>query len=193
LSYQLVFTSPSEDTKAVGENVFFADLPTDYKVYAFYYPGALRDPGLEGRLRHLGEQAGKNLFVNIGALDDPQFKRVVSKFSITKYPVIAITAVASLASPTKDHVTTFARLDGKALLDSSEKTVECVQEVFNLFLQGKVADAIGKAKWTERKELLAALGHYFSDALKSLGKFISNHDISFSLTEGKLELKKSGD
>jgi len=193
MSYHLVFTSPAESTKKVGENVFFSNLTKDYKVYAFYYPGASRNPALESALRTLGEQAGNNLFVNIGRLDDPEFDRVTRKFEIKKYPVIIMTAIASLASPTGQDVTTYARLDGDSLFSSAAKTVECAQEIFNLFMQGKIADAISKAKWTQRKELILALAHHFTNAIKSIGEFIGNHDISFSLAEGKLELKKSGD
>lgn len=197
MPYQLVFTSPAEGesaegNKAVGENVFFADLPTDCKVYAFYFSGAMPNPALESKLRDLGQKTGKNLYVNIAGLNDPQLGHVQAKFSIKKYPAIAITALAGLASPAMEHVTTFARLDGEKLFDSPDKTVECVQEVFNLFIQGKVAEAISQAKWAQRKELVAALTRYFTGALKSLGNYIATHDISFALAEGKLDLKKSG-
>ena len=39
MAYKLVFTErPTEGQKDFGENAFLDDLPTDYKVYAFYYP-----------------------------------------------------------------------------------------------------------------------------------------------------------
>jgi hypothetical protein len=67
-----VLTEPKgERTKDVGENVFLDDLSYSYKVYLFYYPSALPNEVLEDRLRRIGEMTGRNLFVNIGRLDDP--------------------------------------------------------------------------------------------------------------------------
>jgi hypothetical protein len=192
MPYDLVFISPPEEKKLVGENVFFANIPADCKVYAFYYPDAMPDRALERGLRELGERTGKNLFVNIGQLDDPQFNHVVDKFAIKTYPVIVVTAEASLGSPAGEFMTAFARLDGKTLLASPEDTVKCVQELFTQFLQGNIAQAISAAKWAQRKEFLASLAGHLTKALKSVAKYIASRDISFSFAVGKLELKKSG-
>jgi len=195
VSYELTFTStlPTENKKDVGKNVFLADLKADYKVFAFYYPGAMPDRNLENKLKTLGESSGKNLFVNVGRLNDPQFDKVTRQFGITKYPVIVLTAIESLASPAQGDLTAYARLDGKHLLSSAEETLKCVEKVFTLFLQGDVKAAIACAKWTQRAELLAWIGGWFMNALKALGKFVADRDISFSLAEGRLELKKSGE
>ena len=67
MSYQLILTERPVDgqiTRDIGENVFLADLPTEYKVYVFYYAGAMGNETLEGRLRALGEIAGKNLLTS---------------------------------------------------------------------------------------------------------------------------------
>jgi hypothetical protein len=192
MSYRLILTErPREGERMVGENVFLDDLPADCKVFLFYYPGQLRNKGLEQRLRELGNITGKNLFVNIGGLNDPRLGEIEKRFAIRKNPVVVVTAIDTLASPADEYLTAYARLDSKHLLDSPDRTIECVQELFNLFIQGKVSKAISRAKWQQRTELLAQIGNFFSDALKGIGDFIAETDISFSFVEGKLELKRS--
>jgi hypothetical protein len=195
MSYQLILAErpvEGEITRDIGENVFLADLPADYKVYAFYYGGAMGNETLEGRLRALGGITGKNLFVNLGRLDDPKFDEIQKRFEIQKFPVVIVTAIGALASPVGEYVTAFARLDSKSLLGSPERTIECVQELFNLFLQENVSEAMSHAKWEQRKELLNGLTSFFAGALKSLKDFIFERDISISVLQGKFELKKHG-
>jgi len=194
MGYQLILAEkPAEGKidKDVGENVFFADLPAEYKVYAFYYGGAMANETLVDRLRTLGELAGKNLFVNLGHLNDPKYDEIQKRFEIQKFPVIIVTAIDALASPAGEYLTAFVRLEGK-LLDSPDRTIECVQELFNLFLQGKVSEAMCHAKWQQRKELLNGLTSFFAGALKSLKEFVFERDISISILTGKFELKKHG-
>jgi len=192
-AFHLSFVSFDEHTKDIGENVFFGDLDLDYKVYAFYYPGAMPNEVLEKGLRNLGEQTGKNLFVNIGRLDDPEYSKIAKAFELRNLPAIVVTAVADLASADNEYLTAYARLDGKNLLKSADKTIQCLQKLFDLFIRGEVSGAIRQAKWRQRVELLAVVGKTFTEGLKSLGSFVADRDISFSLVEGKFELKRSGD
>jgi hypothetical protein len=194
MPFQLVFEEPPGQVaaKAVGENVFFSDLPADCKVFLFYYPGAMPDANLEPKLRALGEHAGTNLFVNIGWLNDPQYGKIVNYFGITKNPVIIMTAIPELASPLGDYATLYARLDSSQLLGSADHTIQCVQELFNLFIQGKVAEAISQAKSAQAKEFLLSVTRSVVGALKSVVGFIADHDVTFSFLGAKLEVKKSG-
>jgi hypothetical protein len=194
MPYQLVFTEPPAAVinRAVGENVFWNDLPADFKVYLFYYAGAMPDEAMEKKLRDLGSATGNNLFVNIGRLDDDQFDKISELFGIRKFPVIVITALGGLAGPEDDYLGAYARLDSEHLLGSPEKTVRCVQELFNLFMQGKVAEAVSQAKGRQRAEMIKWLAGFFKTALASLWDFVAERDISISLTEGKFELKRSG-
>ena len=182
----------SAGSRAVGENVFFNDLPQECKVFLFYYPAAMPDPNLESKLRSLGQRTGTNLFVNIGWLNDPQYDKIVKYFAIQKNPEIVMTAVPDLASPFQDYATIYARLDSTHLLSSPERTLDCVLKLFNLFIQGKVAEAVAEAKSRERKELLLLVTRSIANALKSIGGFVADRDISISLVEGKFELKRSG-
>ena len=80
MPYQLVLREPEEgSSKAVGENIFLANLPANFPVYAFYYPAEMPDSDFEKLLRTLGERTGENLFVNIGRLNDPQFDKISSQ------------------------------------------------------------------------------------------------------------------
>jgi hypothetical protein len=195
MGYSLVLRARSDGepgAKDFGENVFLDDLSADYKVFVFYYPGAMVDEAMENKLKDLGRITGKNVFVNIGRLNDPQLSKIVSQFHIRNYPVVVVTALAGLASPPDEFLSAYARLDSKHLLGSPERTYECVQTIASLFMAGSVAEAVSKAKWTQRTEALKALAHFMSGPLQAIGGFIADRDISVSVAEGKFELKKSG-
>ena len=192
MTFQLVLTEASaENHKDIGENVFFDNLDTDYKVYLFYYPGTMADRALESRLRELGDITGKNLFVNIGRLNDKRHDQIVQRFDVKKYPVIIVAAEATLASSTDEYVSAFVRLDSEHLLASPERAVDLVQKIFTLFVQGKVSEGVRHAKWSQRRDAVGSLMHIFTDALKSVMGFVADRDISVSIFEGKFELKKS--
>ena len=71
----------------MGDNVFLANLPTDYKVFLFYYPSVIANEDLENGLRKLGDMTGKNLFVNFGLLNDPNYSIIQKTFQIKSFPV----------------------------------------------------------------------------------------------------------
>jgi hypothetical protein len=176
--------------KDFGDNVFLNNIPSDYKVYAFYYPGSMPNEAVKARLQALGEASGKNLYVSTGSLKDPAYQKIVRLFNLKKHPVIVVTAVGDLAA--QDSVSAYAKLDNEQLLSSPERTVECVQEVFNLFIQGRVAEALKRAKGQQRSAIVSSLMTWVAGALKSLRDFVAERDISVSLLEGKFELKRSG-
>jgi len=192
MAYQLVFSN-SLDTagKDLGRNVFLNDLPEDYPVYIFYYPGAMPQKDLESALRSLGKISGKNLFVNLGKLDDPGYAKIAGHFQIKKLPVIVMTAIGELASAPDSPLSTYVRIDSKDLLGSPEKTTEVLQKLFNLFLTGQVVEALKEAKKDDRNAMLASFGRVAARALEGVWKFVSGLEISFSIAEGKFELKHS--
>jgi hypothetical protein len=134
MTYQLVLQTASRSgsreavssEKDIGENVFAADLPSQYPCYAFYYPGPMPDPELEAALRRLGDQTGHNLFVNIGRLNDPAFGKIAGLFEIKRTPAIVLTASAPLAAPEGVDLSAYVRLDSESLLASTEHTMRCV-------------------------------------------------------------------
>lgn len=192
MSYQLIFSDPlDKQGKTVGRNVFLKNLPEDHKVYIFYYSGAMPHKDLEAALRNLGIMTGKNLFVNIGKLNDPNYSKIANHFQIKKFPVVVMTAVADLASAPSSLHSTYVRIDNKKLLDSPDKTLEVLEKLFNLFIDGKVVDALKEAKKDDQKALLESFGKVVTKALEGIWKFIGETDITFSVVEGKFELKHS--
>lgn len=201
MPYQLVLRELIDEGKGrgikdVGENVFFDNLPSDCKVFTFYYPAAMPNEDLESVLRNLGNITGKNLFVNIGRLNDPNYGKIATKFNIKNLPVIIVTAIDKLASLPTEFSTTYVRIDSKKLLNSPNLATECVQTIFNLFIQGKISEAMSKVKRYERDALISHIKGIMTDALKDalkgMSKFFEERDIIVSLIEGKFELKRSG-
>ena len=145
MSYQLTLNEPKGERaeKAIGENVFLDNLWSAYKVFIFYYPGAMPNEGLEEGLRRLGMVTGENLFVNIGRLDDPKFDEIARKFGVEGLPVIIVTGVDGIASlkDANDLSTTYVKLDNKDLLKDIRSSVECVQKLFILFIRGTISEA----------------------------------------------------
>ncbi len=198
MQYSLEYSNTSDHlhgTKDLGENVLFANLPAACRVYAFYYPGDTTNPALETALRKVAADSGQNLFVNIGRLNDPQLYKIVSRFQIEKYPVVIMTADPSLASTPGENVTAYVRLDDERLLKSPERTSEVLLQLLNLFLQGKVAEAVAHAKGRQRAEMGHAVAEFLKGALGKFGSVLHNLELSYSLIEGTISLKasRSGD
>ena len=193
MTYSLVLTSDEDVgiTKDIGENVFLRDLSDEYKVFAFYYSSAMRNEDLESALRSLGDLTGKNLFVNIGKLNDPGFEKIVKTFDIKSFPVVVVTATTDLAGARQDDVNVFVRIDDKLLLADSARTIKLVEELYSLFLRGEIADAVSKAKWKERSELVRAVAQRITAGLRHLAGFVGDRDIKVSLLKGSFELTKS--
>jgi hypothetical protein len=186
MSYQLILSEPIEGTpKDVGENVFFDNLSSDYKVFIFYYAGAMPDKNLESALRNLGNIAGKNLFVNIGLINDDKYPTIGRLFDIKPLPVIIVTAIDKLASAPTEFSTAYVKIEDKRLLNSTNLAIDCVQTVFNLFIQEKISEAMSQVKRHKREALI-------SNLLKGMREFLDKRDIIFGIGEFRLELKRSG-
>ena len=193
MGYRLVFSDQTIG-RDIGEDIFLDELPSDYKVYLLYYAGALPNEALESKLRSLGGIAGKNLLVNIGKFTDPNYDKIVKLFEINKYPVIIMTANASLASLNDDNnnvSSVFVKVDSKHLLGSVDKTIETLECLFTLFLTGKIAEALKEAKGKQKRASISFFARKIVGALKGVIAYFDERDISFSLIEGKFEIKRS--
>jgi hypothetical protein len=179
MGFDLVLSEPKG--KDSGENILLGNLPIDYKVYLFYYSGVAKNKELEDladHLREFGEISGKNLFVNIGELDDPQYNLISEKFNIRSFPVIIITAKDQLASSIDFPYTAYIRIDGKRISDSAISTLELVQQLFNLFIQKKICEAM---KQNRRDRILYHTKKLILGVSSKLKVFIKEEDISISL------------
>ncbi|MGH7807529.1 MAG: hypothetical protein ACRENT_05500 [Thermodesulfobacteriota bacterium] len=195
MPYQLILSERvgGDVYKDVGENVFIDNLPADCEVYLLYYPGAMPNEEVEAKLRALGEMTGKNLFVNIGRLNDPNFKKIAGAFDIKKLPAIAITADAKFASPPNEFLTAYVRIDDKKFLSSPNELIACIEALFNLFIQGEVSEAIREFEKAKRDKFISDVKGVVLGALKGVAAYLEKLEITVSLLEGKLELKKSGE
>ena len=193
MPFQLILSQATEEkTKDVGENVFLDNLPSDYQVYLFCYSGVMPVENLENNLRKFGQVTGKNLFVQIGRLNDPNYKQIAKKFSIKSFPVLIMTAIDQLASSPIDSFTAYVRIDNQTLLDRPDLTLQCIEKLFNLFISGKISEAMAQFKQEQRAAILARLKDIAYNALKGIGGFLKELDISWSVAEGKLEIKHKG-
>ncbi|MGQ0793847.1 MAG: hypothetical protein ACT4NX_07130 [Deltaproteobacteria bacterium] len=192
---RLILSNPEGETgvKAVGDNVFLGDLPSDSEVYLFYYPGSMPNAEIEDGLKNLGEITGNNLFVNIGRLNDPDYAKIAATFEIKKFPVIVMTAHRGLASPPSEAVTAYVRIDDKRLMTSSADLMECVQTLFNLFIMNQIASAMEEYQSAKRDKLISDIKNIAARALSALGGYLAKLELSVSLLDGKFELKQSGD
>lgn len=183
--YQLILSERIEEkTKAVGENIFFNNLPSDSEVYLLYYPGAMPDKELENRLRDFGNNAGKNLFVNIGKLNDSSFKMIANRINISSLPVIIVTANSRLASHPIELETACVKLDSKKLLRDPDLTIDCVQKLFLLFIQEKISEALKQPGVYDRKATIARLKGIVSGVLRDI-----EIEFSIEILGGKLGVK----
>ena len=107
---------------------------------------------LENKLRKFGNIIGKNLFVNIGRLNDPNYKKIASRFEIRDLPVIIITAIDGLSSVKTEryYSTFFVRLDSKILLHSVDLTIKSIEQLFNLFIGGQISEALSQYRHDQR-------------------------------------------
>jgi hypothetical protein len=191
MSYRLVFSErPDENLeikRGAKQNVFFENLPSDCKVYIFYYPGSFLNKDLANNLKVLGQSAGKNLFVNIAIkIDDPSYGRVVKAFGIKSLPAVIVTALSSLALP-DDYSTEFIRIDDKKLLASTDQATDLIQKLFNLYISDGVSEALKESNRDIRNFRLKG---YLESILKEVKGSIDGRDINFYTALGRLELKK---
>jgi len=189
MGYQLVLTELIEEKKgvrAVGENVFLDNLPSDSEVYLLFYPGVMPpDKELENKLRTLWEGAAKNHFVNIGRLNDPNFRKTVNKFDIKYFPVIIVTANCKFASHPIGFEIVYVRLDSKKLLKNPDLAVDCFQKLFLLFIKEKISEVLKQPGIYDRKAIIVRLNGFVANVLKGV-------EFSIALLGSKLEVKWKG-
>jgi hypothetical protein len=174
-------------TKEVGDNIFFNDLPHDFKVYLICYAGTKMNEELKSRLVSFGEMTGKNLLVNMSKLNDINYDKVRTRYDIISFPTIIITALSEIASPPEECSTAYIRIDNQKLLNSPDLAMDCIEKIFNLFIGGKISEAMGEFKSEMRKLRITG---FLKDALQNLKGFGKDWTISFGFLGARIELKR---
>ena len=190
--YSLVLDNPTKrGGKDFGGNNVSDQLSNDYPTYLFYYPGPILNQDLQTKLKEFGQSAGKNLFVNIAKLNDPNYRQIVNAFAVRTFPVIILTGVEKFASIRNNgnYSTAFIRLDNKNLLKNADKAIECIGELFNLLISEKISEASNEAKRNQRNATLSVIANTTIGTLKRIGKVLNDKDVSISWLEGKFEIK----
>lgn len=166
-----------------------SSVPKDCEVYLFYIPGITSYPELQKTLRRWGKTTGKNAFVGLLSSDAPDYKTIIKYFKITKSPAIVISGVPAFATDDEPEnaITAFARIDNKRILDNKDEIIECIQQVYNLFMRKQVLNAVLTVKKENFKE---TLGHYLGDLKDatnlSFSEFFDKHNITFDVFRGKI-------
>ena len=180
--------------KAVVSDLKLAsDVPSDSEVYIFYIPGITTLPELSNTLISWGKTTGKNAFVGLLSSDAPDYKTIISYFNVKKSPALIISATPAFASDTEKAATTaYARIDNLRMLSNQAEITECIQEIYNLFIQSKVKEAISTAKKEGFKENLKFyLGKLKDDAGKAVNEFFKTHDVNIDVFKGKIVITPS--
>jgi hypothetical protein len=184
-----------EPSRALGEDVMLDDLPTDAKVFVFFFPGDMSTgtDDLQDRLRALGRRTGSNLFVDIGSLADKDYPAAAERFGLVALPAIVVTATSPLAaSPEGD--TAFVRLDAQSLFAKPELLTRTVEQLFNLFLTNKVSQAVRLGTWhTGRAALAAVAERVWRSVVQPVVTWLAEREFTLNFFEGTLEVKPSGD
>jgi hypothetical protein len=96
-----------ERSKDVGEKVLLHSFRL-VQIYASYYPPAVRALPLQRSLGEFGREIGKNLFVNLGALNDWQYE-LAARGPPNNTCVVVMTILESLPSVLDKYLTVYVR------------------------------------------------------------------------------------
>ena len=81
---------------------------------------------------------------------------------------------------------------GDVTILSDEAAYGYSRVMLPLFIAGKISEAMAQFKQEQRAAVLSRLKDIAYDALKEIGGFLKELDISWSVAEGKLEIKLKG-
>lgn len=176
MPYKLILSKASEEpTRGTVDKIFLDNLSSEYRVYIFYCPGPVRNYKLESNLRDFGDKSGKNLLVTILYTNDEKYPLIASTFNFKRFPVVVITANDTLASIRLESTssTAYVKLDNRHLLQNTDKTVEALGHLFNLYVQGKIAEALNQGNKYEKHADLSYVKDTINGMLKGIEVTVS--------------------
>ena len=195
MSNNLIFKNTKiklEGERDFSESMLLQDISEKYKVFLLYYPAVARNFELEDKLKELGESSGKNLLVNIGSIGDDDYNVANALFDIEKTPVIVMSAVSEFAHSSEENTTAYIKFDDERLLNNTDLTIKAVDNMFNLFLSGKIREAILETKSHEKKAKINFITNRIIEGLKGVYDVIKGFEITISLLDGQFEISHSG-
>lgn len=166
------------------------DVPEDCGVYVFYIPGMTSYDDLVKELENYGKEAGKNIFVGIWSLGATPYSQMLKDFNIRKSPAVVISAKPEWSTdgktPTK---TAFATISDPHLLNDAKKAGDIINETCNLFMEGKVKEALSSARKEGWKDSLV---YYLRKLYSGLIDFLKQVPVKFDLKDGTITMGGSG-
>jgi hypothetical protein len=159
-------------------------------VYAFVIRQLQVDDKIKNELVQMGKESGLNLFVGLWDMKDQDYFKLNKMFKLGKLPAIIMTAESSL-STVSDTDNTFVRIDDKRLFSKPEELSDLVNELYSLFMDGQVINAIKK---TRRKEISIFLTNLLVEiknvVTKIAREIMDKYDIKFDFGTFKIDLTK---
>lgn len=101
-----------------------------------------------------------------------------------------MTAISPLAA-TPGGETTFARLDRKTLFARPETLVRTVEELFNLFIAGRIKEAIDVARARQRETAVVSMAKRAWAVIEPVITWIGERDIKLGFLGAKIEVRRS--
>lgn len=188
---RLILNTAARATKMVKPGAHLADVPEDCQVYLFYFPGHEKYEDLEKALFKWGETTGKNLFVGLWGMDDPNYGKLAQTFKLADLPAIVVTGMpihASINERGKDF-TAYVRVDTEELLSNKEKMMDSMERLYNYFIRGMVKQALRDARKDEwRRKILHYLGKLKDWLGRVIGNFLKEHKIAVDIFKGRIEV-----
>ncbi|OPY32615.1 MAG: hypothetical protein A4E32_01197 [Methanomassiliicoccales archaeon PtaU1.Bin124] len=127
--------------------------PSKSGALLFFTPGLANYPELETELEAWGAQRDMNLAVGHLRRDDAAYHSVMGAFSVERSPAIVIAGVESSDVVDKGiHVRMpFVVLDDKEMLANTERTMEALESIYDLFVEREFVEAVGKVGEEENR------------------------------------------
>ena len=191
LILKLTSVRRARGAKLAVKPVHLADVPIDCQVYLFYFPGHEKYEDLKKALYSWGEISGKNLFVGLWGMDDPNYRMLARTFDLGDLPAIVITGMPTLGSIKErgEDVTAYVRVDSEELLSNKDKTMDSMERLYNYFIRGMVKQALRDAKkdrW--RRKIAYYLGKLMDWLGKKINNFLKEHNIKIDIFKGIFEI-----
>ncbi len=184
----LLFKSfrPKVTREVVPELKLASEVPNDCKTYVFYVPGMIDYQTLKDALQKYGGAAGKNIFVGLWRLDAEPYQEILRYFNIRKGPAVVISGKSIFSTDEQQPPqTAFARIDNPKLLNDLPKVSECITETCNLFIEGKIKEALSNAR---KDQFNASLGQYLRKINEKVSNFLKDRSITFDVSKGQIIL-----
>lgn len=173
----------------VEHSVILEGIPENCRVYCFVFGSSDADEKTKKDLETLGTEYGDNLFVGFWSMKDSRYSYIASCFNLRSLPAIVFTAESHLGGTEEDNSAPYVRLDDSRVLSDIDGMKQLIRLLYNLFITGKVAEAIKEAKKARKVRRLRDIIQQSKKLVSDIvGRIIENYNIDFEYGPFKVEL-----